>query len=202
MVECSCMKMKMNSGKANYAAKNAPEFCEIWFIHKGKHVWTKEAFEAPNYLPSVSSSKTQTVEDLGFHTEHIPSSSSQSNLFSVGDRNGVEGESLRTRVPSSPALSDSASRNDPQFSPASLSSFSGYNSSADKRVSTDSISKMEEESLYCQLAEATIEVEASRNEAFLELLKCQKLESEALNAIGKVNAMFRRTLGEKNPNFK
>ncbi|XP_054811490.1 U-box domain-containing protein 33-like isoform X5 [Prosopis cineraria] len=28
------MKVRRNSKKANYAAKNAPPFCEIWFVHK------------------------------------------------------------------------------------------------------------------------------------------------------------------------
>ncbi|CBI16147.3 unnamed protein product, partial [Vitis vinifera] len=183
----NCMKVKMSSSKANYAAKKAPEFCEIWFIHKGKHVWTKEAFKAPGFLPPISHPKTETGEDLGFQPECLPSGSSPVSVLSGGDRNGVESELVRTRVTSSPALSDSTSRNDPQFSPTSSSTFSGYGSSAEKR-SMDSYSKTEEESLYYQLAEATIEAEASRNEAFLELLKRQKLESEAMEAIAKVKA--------------
>lgn len=177
----------MSSSKANYAAKNAPEFCEIWFIHKGKHVRTKEASEAPGFLPLINHPKTETGKDLGFQSECLPSSSSPVSVLSDGDRNSVESELVRTRMTSSPGLSDSTCRNDPRFSPASPSTFSEYSSSAEKRVSTDSLSKTEEESLYYQLAEATIEAEASRNEAFLEQLKSQKLESEAIEAIGKVN---------------
>ena len=180
--------MKMGSSKANYAAKNAPEFCEIWFIHKRKHVGTKEASKASGFLPPISHPKTETGEDLGFQSECLSSSYSPVSVLSDGDKNRIENEVVRTRVASSPDLSDSTSRNDLQFSPASLSTFSECSSSAEKRVSTDSsFSKTEEESLFSQLAEATIEAEVSRNEAFLELLKCKKMESEAMEAMDKVN---------------
>ncbi|KAK3206252.1 hypothetical protein Dsin_020298 [Dipteronia sinensis] len=42
----NCMKVKKGSSKSNYAAKKAPPFCEIWFVNKGKHVWTREASES------------------------------------------------------------------------------------------------------------------------------------------------------------
>ncbi|KAF2300362.1 hypothetical protein GH714_012450 [Hevea brasiliensis] len=110
----NCMKVKKSSNKANYVAKSAPIFCEIWFINKGKHVWMREASES-------------------------------------------------------------------SFSPRSSSS-----TSTERRVSSDSDSKVEEESLYCQLERVRTEAEASRNEAFEELLKRKKLEFQTLEAISKV----------------
>ncbi|RDY09516.1 U-box domain-containing protein 33 [Mucuna pruriens] len=52
------MKVKRDSSKANYAAKNAPPFCEIWFVCKGKHIWTREASETPRSLSSSAQPET------------------------------------------------------------------------------------------------------------------------------------------------
>ncbi|KAK3206253.1 hypothetical protein Dsin_020299 [Dipteronia sinensis] len=71
------------------------------------------------------------------------------------------------------------------FSPRSTSTGSGY-ASAERRESTDSDMKVEDESLCDQLREARAEAEALRNEASAELLKRKSLETKALQAIGKV----------------
>ncbi|KAL1323826.1 hypothetical protein HN51_034058 [Arachis hypogaea] len=64
------MKVKRNSRKANYAAKNAPPFCKIWFIYRGKHIWTREASEKP-----CSLSPCETIETEGtFAAESTTSS--------------------------------------------------------------------------------------------------------------------------------
>ncbi|XP_015972707.1 uncharacterized protein LOC107496015 [Arachis duranensis] len=64
------MKVKRNSRKANYAAKNAPPFCKIWFIYRGKHIWTREASEKP-----CSLSLCETIETEGtFAAESTTSS--------------------------------------------------------------------------------------------------------------------------------
>lgn len=68
------------------------------------------------------------------------------------------------------------------FSPRSSSS----GTSTERSVTSDSDSKVEEVSLYCQLEELRIEAEASRNEAFEEMLKRKKLEFQTLEAISKV----------------
>ncbi|GAB2274360.1 hypothetical protein Dimus_009124 [Dionaea muscipula] len=52
------MMAKSSSRKADYAAKNAPLFCEIWFINKGQHVWTRESRE------SATSGQASELKDL------------------------------------------------------------------------------------------------------------------------------------------
>lgn len=50
---CSCFKLKGSFSKTFFSAKNVPPFCEIWFVSKGRHIWTREANElADNILPT------------------------------------------------------------------------------------------------------------------------------------------------------
>ncbi|XP_057955115.1 U-box domain-containing protein 33-like isoform X2 [Malania oleifera] len=191
----NCLKVKKSSKKANYAAKHTPLFCEIWFINKGKHMWTREASEDLSFLEPVSQLEHLTTEwfrsrslqydkgDLVTHSDRLRSSSCSEVTNELQAKMGGLSSGFN-------------SEGDPRnfyslFSPVSTSpSCSGYASSTERRVSTDSdtISKLEEESLCCQLAEARIEAEASRNEAIAEIFKRKKLESEAMEAIGKVKA--------------
>ncbi|KAK9279071.1 hypothetical protein L1049_012746 [Liquidambar formosana] len=199
----NCMKVRKSSSKANYAAKNVPSFCEIWFINKGKHVWTREASEGPSSMPPISLPNTATSESLRskslqcckseliFHPECLRSSSSATGLLSAGIKNWDQAKAVQTEVALSSTISSSTNRCDQPwlyspFSPTSTSTGSGYTSSAERRVSSDSDTKLEEESSCSELIEARIEVEASMNEAFAELLKRKKLESEAMEAISKV----------------
>lgn len=46
MVMYSCFKVKGRSSKVTYAAQNTPAFCELWFVSKGKHLWTRDASES------------------------------------------------------------------------------------------------------------------------------------------------------------
>ncbi|RWW84872.1 hypothetical protein BHE74_00006498 [Ensete ventricosum] len=41
----NCFKLIGNSSKTTFTAKNVPPFCEIWFVSKGRHIWTREASE-------------------------------------------------------------------------------------------------------------------------------------------------------------
>ncbi|XP_021828389.1 U-box domain-containing protein 33-like [Prunus avium] len=160
----NCMKVKKNSSKANYAAKYAALFCEIWFINKGKHVWTREASEGQSSPPScrqLQIAKVLPRENKEFHQE-----SAASPTLSC---------STNTSLPYN--IHNSIS--------SSTSSGSGYNS-AEGRMSSDSDINVEEQSLYGRLAEATLEAEASKDKAFAELLKRRNLESEAMKAIYKV----------------
>jgi hypothetical protein len=38
----SGLRLPGNSSKATFLAKNVPAFCEVWFVSKGRHVWTRE----------------------------------------------------------------------------------------------------------------------------------------------------------------
>lgn len=194
------MKVKRSSSKANYAAKNAPLYCEIWFVNKGKHVWTREASESPSSMPLFCEAGTRTTENLRsrslryfnstslFHPETIRSRSTTS-LTCDEITDWVQSEPVHMALPLSPTLSSSASGCFPHydlnlFSPRNSSTGSGYTS--EKRESTDSDSKVEEEILCARLREASIEAEALRNNTYVEILRRTKLESEALEAIGKV----------------
>ncbi|MED6133653.1 hypothetical protein PIB30_030173 [Stylosanthes scabra] len=74
------MKVKRNSSKANYAAKNAPPFCKIWFIYKGKHIWTREASEIPCSLSPCEITETEGTfaSESSTSTSRSPKNSAQS----------------------------------------------------------------------------------------------------------------------------
>ncbi|PON36720.1 Tyrosine-protein kinase [Parasponia andersonii] len=189
----NCMKVKKSSSKAYYAATNAPLFCEIWFINKGKHLWTRDSSEDPSSLPSCSQPQLATVGNSIFRSfQYGKNKSIQANwlrsnsarsAISAEISNRIQCEPVHVDLASSSTLSCSTSPclhdlND-SFSPASTGS--GYYS-GERRVSSDS----DEEKLYSHLIDARIEAKASRNEAFEDLLKLRKLESEAREAISKV----------------
>ncbi|XP_020695411.1 U-box domain-containing protein 33 [Dendrobium catenatum] len=59
-----CFKVKSVFSKAIYITKSAP-FCEIWFVHKGKFVWVREAIDLNETLSSetikIKSSQNQST---------------------------------------------------------------------------------------------------------------------------------------------
>ncbi|XP_028775756.1 U-box domain-containing protein 33 isoform X2 [Neltuma alba] len=174
------MKVKRNSKKANYAAKNAPPFCEIWFVHKGKHIWTREASENPCSLSLQSQSETAASDSLitrSFQygkSELFHRSNSARTALCTGTGSLSQGEILEVGATSSSKSSASTSYSSPQ------------NSTGDYLETSDDV---EEDRLRNQLAEARIEVEAAKDKGFAELLKCKRLEAEAMDAIKKVNML-------------
>lgn len=194
------MKVKKGSSKANYAAKNAPLFCEIWFIHKGKHVWTRDTSEDPSSLPSCSLPQIATAENSrsrsfqygknkSIHPDCLRSTSAKSAVCTQ-IINWVQYEPVHAELASSSTLPRSACTclhdlND-SSSTTSSSSCSGYNS-AERRGLSDSDLKVGEERLYSLLIQATIEAETSSNEKCADSLKVKKLELEAREAISKVS---------------
>lgn len=196
----NCMKVRKSSSKANFAAKNVPPFCEIWFINKGKHMWTREALECPSSMPPISQSETITSESLRSESLQYCMSdvvfNSATDVSSSVMENWVQVEPVQAEVALSTSISSPTNRCDPHrlrssfslTSTTSSSSGSGYTSSAERMESSESGIKVVEESLYCQLVEARIEVEAAKSEAVEELLKRKRIESEAIEAINKVKA--------------
>lgn len=171
----NCMKMKKGSKKANYAAKYAPSSCEIWFINKGRHLWTREASGNPSLFQLIHQPDNETTEML--RSRSLPHHKSQV----IFEPEALHSRSCRTRIPTHPLQNESGLL----FS----GSASETNSSAERRVSSDSDSKLDEESLYSQLMAANLAVEASRNEAFEEILKSKEFELEAVEAINKIKAL-------------
>lgn len=190
------MKVKKSSSKANYAAKNAPLFCEIYFIYKGRHAWTREASEGPKPLPSFSKPVITTAETVrsesfhcsrnnAIHPESLRSVSARSTLFTESS-DWVQGDTKHVEVASLPALSHSSHNLQSSFCQTTTVTGS-ENSSAERMMSSTSEPKVEEEGLYSQLTEARIEAEASRNEVLVEIMNRKNLESEAIETISKVS---------------
>lgn len=196
--------MKKSSRKANYAAKNAAPFCEIWFVNKGKHVWTRDASEGPSSPPSCGQPQSESTEIFRsksfqygknklIHPDCLQSSSAEVTMC-AGISNRVQSEPLNAELASSVTWSFSTNTYFLQgvqssCSPTTASSSSGYNS-AERRVSSDFDLNVDDESLCSQLMDLKLEAEASRSKALAELLKRRKLESEAMETISKVTTTF------------
>uniref|UniRef100_A0A2P2LV02 RING-type E3 ubiquitin transferase n=1 Tax=Rhizophora mucronata TaxID=61149 RepID=A0A2P2LV02_RHIMU len=158
----NCMKVKKSSSKANYAAKNAPLFCEILFVNKGKRIWTREACEESNAQPPTG------------HAEETSSEILRSKSMQYC-KNKLPSHAERLRSKSTTLLSTSQNTDWVQ----------NELNLAEHPVS-DSDSKMEGKLLCRQYAELRIEAEKSSKAAHEELLRHQKFELEAMEAINKV----------------
>lgn len=201
------MKVKKSSSKANYAAKNAPAFCEISFINKGKRVWTRDASEGPIPLDSLSQPQTSAgvvscepsqesmrlSVSLRLSVSAIPESprsrSSSSGSCSKG-ADWIQDESVSLGV----AVTGSPNICFPQhprvlFSLTCTSSCSRPTYS-ERMVCLDSDMKVNEEILHSHFTESSIQVEATKKEALQELRKRRKLEAEAIEVISKVFITF------------
>lgn len=152
------MKVKKNSSKSSYAAKNAPPFCRIWFVNKGQLLYTKEPTDDYDSLPPSIRQDSDALD-------HSNTLRSQSLRYPSSTERGKQGEGDCSRR-----------------LPSNTSSDSGYSSS------TEHDPRFEEENLYKKLEEVNMEAEASRNEAFRELLKRKRLEAQANEANNKVKA--------------
>jgi hypothetical protein len=176
------MKVKRSSGKANYTFKHAPPFCEIWFIYKGRHIWTKEASETPCSLSSCAQPEIETTESLRCrsfqygknespHLEYLRPNSPRTAVSS-GIRSLDLGEIIETEATNSSKSSSCSSYCSPQNSTA---------------VYLDAYSEIMEERINSQLIETKREAEAATDESFAELIKCRRSEAEAAEAIRKVS---------------
>lgn len=189
---CVRMKVKKSSSKADYAARNIPLPCEIWFVNKGNHVWTREAVEASCFASSLLLPELAITENfraqssLDDHSRSLNQQYSQSSSANgiIEGLNCIDKEPLHVEGVMS-------SSSDIHFLPlqissslASTSSDSGY-SSVEGRESSGSDSKVEERGLNGELKDAILEAEASRNEAIAVHLLCRKMEQEAAESIKK-----------------
>lgn len=176
------MKVKRNSGKANYTSKHAPLFCELWFIYKGRHIWTREASETPCSLSSHAQPDIAATESLRCrsfqygknelpHLERLQPNSARTTVCS-GIRSLDLGEIIETEATNSSKSSSCSSYCSPQNS---------------AEVCLDKYSEVMEERINSQLIETNREAEAATDESFAELLKCRRSEVKAMEAIRKVN---------------
>lgn len=193
----NCMKLKRSSTKANYTVKNAPAFCEIWFIYKGKHMWTREAFEEVTTDPDANAyklragrSRSESLQynrsECPYNPDHLCSNSSRLSMQSCGVIDCIQNERTEeewllphTSCSSADVYNNCYALSSTSFDPSSATS-------GEMRISSYSDYKLEEEDLFCQLLEAKDDSEKLSNRAFVELLKRKKLEAEAMQAIRKV----------------
>jgi len=172
------MKLKRNSSKANFAVKNVPPFCEIWFVYKGKHIWTREASETPCFVSSHAQSETTTAESLScsrsfqygtnelFRSECLQSNSTRTT------RSTVPNEIIEAEA----TFSSKSSSCNSHCSPQHLAS-----------CYVDTNPEFEEETIDSQRITAKAEANATTDKALVELLKCKRLEFKAIEAISKVS---------------
>ncbi|KAL9405145.1 hypothetical protein Peur_002117 [Populus x canadensis] len=97
-VKENCMKVKKSSCKENYAAKHAPLFCEIWFINKGKCIWTREASENSNLLQGSFGSTGSSCASGCTSTEMRVSSGSDPKLEEESSYSHIEEVSLEAEA--------------------------------------------------------------------------------------------------------
>ncbi|KAF6171902.1 hypothetical protein GIB67_011799 [Kingdonia uniflora] len=170
------MKVMKSSRKADYAAKHAPPFCEIWFVDKGKHVWTREA---SNCLPPMLDPSEITLTDaFNNHKSDLINNPPFRNGKLFGE------ESDQWKVALSVARNSFLHRSlQRSSSPKDITAPSGSNS---EMVVAKYDSEVEEKRFHDYIIEARKETEISKNEAFAELLKRKGLESDAVETINKV----------------
>ncbi|XP_011042691.1 PREDICTED: U-box domain-containing protein 33-like [Populus euphratica] len=183
----NCMKVKKSSSKENYAAKYAPLFCEIWFINKGKHVWTREASENSNPLPQCAhaenmSFETLRSESLRYSKSNLPfqkknlRSNSAARISCARISGYVQNESVcaESVLPTIYSSYSSCSCHPIQ---SSSSSCAPGCTSTERRVASGSDSKLEEESSHSHVEDVRLETEALGNESFEDFLKRKTLEA-------------------------
>ncbi|XP_031100396.1 U-box domain-containing protein 33-like [Ipomoea triloba] len=201
-----CMKAKKISRKASYAAKNAPSFCKIMFVNKGKLVFTRQIPEFSDSVVGqspISLSQPTTSNIIRSQSLRLPKneiivlpesfrSGSARHILPAGIENLTHVKEIELDVASSVIQLDSGTPNactsSTVYSTRSSSTSSGYTSSAEQRLSPDSYTTSGEENLNEQLREIKLESESSRNELLAEILKCNRLEAEAGEAMRKAKA--------------
>jgi hypothetical protein len=101
---CSCFKLKY--GKESLMASNAPAFCQIWFVWRGRHIWTREASAATDNATPV-----QYQYDV-MTTKRIRFSSYTDNTGAILDEGYPAHEALTTVDLNQGVVSDCGQSND------------------------------------------------------------------------------------------
>ncbi|XP_072960662.1 U-box domain-containing protein 33-like isoform X1 [Typha angustifolia] len=193
----NCFNLKGSFSKVSYMIRNAPPFCEIWFISKGRHIWTREASAGIDsvYSPDdtilrkrlrITSSSNHNAESM-VNRECITDDTS-SSTDPQGSRSTDHTESSNTEVIASATdtsymyVTSLSNLEDPM---SSASTTSWPMSPTDMRFSSEAIS---EEIVYEYLEGVALDAERSKTAAFTELVKRKEIESEVAEAFHKVEA--------------
>ncbi|VAH41522.1 unnamed protein product [Triticum turgidum subsp. durum] len=178
----NCFKLKAGHNKEYFMAKNAPAFCEIWFVWRGRHIWTREASAAiGNSISIYNQDDTMMTRK---RTRFSPNSNDAEPVLAEGT------ESDNGRVNHYGALGADASR----FYNMRISNLhdaeSAFNSTLwpDSSVLEGALQLHSKEMLDANLKQVMVEAEGSRKEAFLELLRRKEIESKVASAFVRVKA--------------
>uniref|UniRef100_A0A0E0M4V5 RING-type E3 ubiquitin transferase n=1 Tax=Oryza punctata TaxID=4537 RepID=A0A0E0M4V5_ORYPU len=191
----TCFKLKASYGKASFMARNAPSFCEIWFVWRGRHIWTREAAAAIGNNISVYN------EDDVMIRKRIRFSSTSNNAESILDEGYISYEAQtpadRYEIP----ISDNGQLNDYEplvdanhfhniIVPNLQHAQSAFNSTFQPGSSVDmeSLVLYPQEILDKNFKQVILEAERSRKDAFVELLKRKDTESRVASVIARAKA--------------
>lgn len=193
----SCFKLKASYGKESLMARNAPAFCEIWFVCRGRHIWTREASAATDKnIPVHNHDDVMTTERIRF-------SSYSNNAEAILDEGYSMCEALTTVILNQGIVSDYDRPNNYEalgahdashFYNMSISNCQDAESALNSTIWSDSSLRMETLQLYSKeildrnLKQVMMEAEGSRKEAFIELLKCKETMSKVASSSARAKA--------------
>ncbi|KAI4368833.1 hypothetical protein MLD38_017345 [Melastoma candidum] len=178
----NCMKVKKGSSKAYFAARNVPCFCEISFVNRGKHLWTRDATEGPSASGTcsqrqTSSSGSDACGSLG-HNDSNPAPMTEH----------AQDEALNPETDSYVSTSGYLLQNrQGSYSPAGTTSCSG-DTFTEEMVFEDSVMRSVDGSSCDCLIETWEEADAVNMEARQKEIDRKRIEKEAMKALSKVKA--------------
>lgn len=193
----NCFKLKAGHNKEYFMAKNAPAFCEIWFVWRGRHIWTREASAAIGN--SISIYNQDDIMMTRKRTRFSPNSNDAESM--LGGGHSTCGTSTVADLHEG-TISDNGRVNNYGALGANANHFynmrisnlqdaeSAFNSTLwpDSSVLGGALQLHSKEKLDIDLKQVMVEAEGSRKEAFLELLKRKEIESKVASAFVRVKA--------------
>lgn len=182
----NCFKLKY--GKESLMASNAPAFCQIWFVWRGRQIWTREASAA------IDNNAPVHYQDDAMTTKRIRFSSYSNNTETRLDEGHVTGEALMTVDLNQGTVSDYdalGAREANHFYSMNMAKWQdaepALNSTffSDSSVHMDTLPFYSKEVLDRNLKHVMMEADESRKEAFVELLKRKEAESKVASAFAR-----------------
>ncbi|KAK3122103.1 hypothetical protein QOZ80_8BG0665160 [Eleusine coracana subsp. coracana] len=185
-----CFKLKPSYGKESLMVRNAPAFCEIWFVWRGRHIWTREA----------SSDTDNRIQDDLMTTKRIRFTPYGDNVESILDEGyiayqaSIMADLKLDIVPGNDGLNDCdalEARECNHFYNMGIANWRDAETELNSTFWSDSSVHMETVQLYStetldrNIKEVMIEAEGSRKEAFVELLKRKETESDVASAFSR-----------------
>ncbi|CAM0907403.1 unnamed protein product [Alopecurus aequalis] len=185
----NCFKLKASHSKEYFMVKNAPAFCEIWFVWRGRHIWTREASAAIDNSISV-----YNQDDIMMIRKRTRFSPNINDAESILDERYIR---CGTSTAAEGIVSDNDRLNDygalgvdvNHFYSMNISNLQDTESAFNSTLWPESpVELHSKEMLDTNLKQVMIEAEGSRKDAFVELLKRKETESKVATAFVKVKA--------------